>query len=280
MQTSYGPFRMERAGAVVTVTIDHPPTNLVDGGLIMGLLGLLDALDGEPEVAVVVFRSADPDFFLMHGDVESLLAIPLGEHEPATAPNIAAAAFQRLTAAPYLSVGMIDGAARGGGAEFLVALDLRFGSPRTVIGQPEVAMGILPGAGGTTRLPRIIGRGPALELILTGRDVGAEEARALGWLDALVPVADLEAHTMAVARRVASMPPASIAAAKRVVDASLGDPTDALTLETDLLGSLTASGAHRAPMTAFMAAGGQTREGETKRMAKIVDAMLERRPGT
>ncbi len=277
MHDSYGPLKVATDGSIVIVTIDHPPTNLVDGPFIMALLALLDALAAlaaESDVRVVVFRSADPDFFLMHGDVESLLGIPVHDHETATVPNVAAAALQRITAAPFLSIGMIDGAARGGGAEFLSALDLRYGSPRAVIGQPEVAMGILPGAGGSTRLPRIIGRGPALELILTGRDVDATEARALGWLDALVPAESLETRVMAVARRVAAMPAASIAAAKEVVDASLGDPTPALTMETDHLGRLTAAGAHLAPMQAFMAAGGQTRAGETTRMAEIVDAML------
>ncbi len=276
MHDRYGPLRVSTEGPVVLVTIDHPPTNLVDGPFIMGLLGLLDALATETDVRVVVFGSADPDFFLMHGDVEALLAIPVHDHEPAAAPNIAAAAFQRITEAPFVSIGMIDGAARGGGAEFLSALDLRYGSPKVVIGQPEVAMGILPGAGGSTRLPRIIGRGPALELILTGRDADAVEARTLGWLDALVPSESLVAHTMAVARRIGAMPAASIAAAKQVVDASLGDPTPVLTVETDHLGRLTAGGAHLASMRAFMAAGGQTREGETTRMAEIVDVMLAR----
>ena len=86
-----------------------------------------------------------------------------------------------------MSIGVLDGAARGGGAEFLAALDLRYGSERAVLGQPEVAMGILPGAGGTARLPHLLGRGRALDVILTGRDVGAEEALRIGWLDACAP---------------------------------------------------------------------------------------------
>lgn len=261
-------------GAVLVVTIEHPPSNLVDGPLVGALSTLVGDLARNP-VKVVVFRSADPDFFLMHGDVESLVRIPRHEHVTATEPNIAALTFQRISAGPYLSIAMLAGAARGGGSEFALACDLRYGSPHTVLGQPEVPMGILPGAGGTARLARLLGRSRALELILTARDVDADEALALGWLDAVVPAEALEGHTMAVARRVAAMPAASIAAVKRVVDTSLGSIDAALTAETDAMGRLSATGAHIDPMRRFLAAGGQTREGELHRMAEIIDAMLD-----
>src|SRR5262245_55568919 len=152
MQDAYGPLRVALADGVARVVIDHPPTNLVDGVLLAGLIGLLADLDadqatGVPTVRALVFTSADPDFFLMHGDVYAILAMPTGQAAPATEPNIAAATFERLAASPVVSIGLVDGAARGGGAELLAALDIRIGTPRTVLGQPEVAMGILPGAG-------------------------------------------------------------------------------------------------------------------------------------
>ena len=195
---------------------------------------------------MVVFSSADPDFFLMHGDVHGILAIPRGPHPPATAPNVAAALFERLHRSPIVTIGLLDGAARGGGAEFLAALDLRFGSERAVLGQPEVAMGILPGVGGTARLADLLGRSRALDVILTGRDVGAEEALRLGWLDRVVPGPELVAEGRGVAARIAAMPPASVAAVKRVVDASLESFAAALVAETDEFGALTAAGAHTA----------------------------------
>jgi enoyl-CoA hydratase/carnithine racemase len=279
VQETYGPLRVAVAGGVGRVTIDHPPTNLVDGVFLAGLIGLLADLDADratdaPTVRVLVFASADPDFFLMHGDVNGILAMPTGGATRATEPNVAAATFQRLAASPVVSVGLVDGAARGGGAEFLTALDFRIGTPRTVLGQPEVAMGILPGAGGTSRLPRVLGRGRALDIILTGRDVGAEEAAAIGWLDVVVQPDELEPDGAAFARRIAALPPASVAAVKRVVDVSLGSIVTALTAETDEFGRLIAAGGHQEPMRRFLAAGGQTREGETARMAAIVDAML------
>jgi enoyl-CoA hydratase/carnithine racemase len=137
-----------------------------------------------------------------------------------------------------------------------------------------VPMGILPGAGGTTRLPHLIGRDHALELMLTGRDVDATEALTLGWLTALHAADEIEAIVMTLARRVARMPRASVAAVKRVVDVSLGDLGPALTSESDALGALTAGGAHTVPMQRFLDAGGQTREGETAAMAGILDAMI------
>ena len=135
-------------------------------------------------------------------------------------------------------------------------------------------MGILPGAGGTTRLPHLLGRAAALEVILTGRDVTAEEALALGWVDAVLPPDELDARVDALARRVARMPRASIAAVKRVVDASLGALDDALVLESNELLRLTGAGAHVARMQRFLELGGQTRAGETQRMDEIVEAML------
>ncbi|HJS37164.1 MAG TPA: NADP-dependent malic enzyme, partial [Burkholderiales bacterium] len=141
------------------------------------------------------------------------------------------------------------------------ALDLRYGTPRTIIGQPEVPMGILPGAGGTSRLPRLLGRDRALEIMLTGRDVDATEALAIGWLTGLYAGDEIERIVMALARRVARMPAASVAAVKRVVDLSLGDLRPVLTAETDAFGELTSSGAHLEPMRRFLEAGGAVKSG-------------------
>jgi enoyl-CoA hydratase/carnithine racemase len=270
----FGPLRVDRTGGLAEAVIDHPPTNLVDGAFIVGLVALLDALEADDSTRVVLFSSADPDFFLMHGDVHGILAMPVGAHTPADAPNAAAALFERLHRSPLVTIGMIDGAARGGGAEFLAALDLRYGSERTVLGQPEVAMGILPGAGGTARLPHLLGRSRALEVILTGRDVGADEALRIGWIDAVIPQAELGVTVRRLARRIASMPAGSVAAVKRVVDRSLESFASALVDETNAFGELTASGGHVARMERFLAAGGQTREGETSRWAEIDGEML------
>jgi enoyl-CoA hydratase/carnithine racemase len=285
VNAAFGPLRVAVAHGVASVTVDHPPSNLVDGEFVGALIQLLDACDVDEQVRVLVFSSADPDFFLMHGDVEAILAAPSGRAGTAAGasePNVAAAMFDRLRTARYVSIAAIDGAARGGGAEFCTACDVRYGTPRVVLGQPEVPMGILPGAGGTARLPRLLGRSRALELVLTGRDVGADEALALGWLDAVVPADALGPRVDALARRIAAMPAASAAAVKRVMDASLDGPLPAaLAAESAALAELMAHGGHRDPMVRFLELGGQTRDGERdrERFARIVDGMLAREAG-
>ena len=262
----------ERRGPVVDVTIDHPPSNLVDGPFVVALGDLLDLTEPDESVKVLVFHSADPDFFLMHGDVEAILQMPTGAHVPPAEPNAAAALFERLSRGRLVSIGVVDGAARGGGCEFLTAMDIRLGSPRTVIGQPEVALGIIPGAGGTARWPRLVGRGRSLELLLTGRDLGAEEARAIGWLNAVVPSEQLPGRALELARRIGAMPADSLAAVKRVVDVSLSGLQPALLAESDELGRLIAAGGHQEPMRRFLAAGGQTRAAETTSMEEVLRA--------
>jgi len=267
------PLRVTRSGGVVTVTIDIPPHNIVGADFVVGLFSTLPTLEADDSVAVVVFRSADPDFFLMHGDVEALLTMP-ADDAPVTEPNIAAALFERIHRAPFLTIGVVDGHARGGGCEFLSALDLRIGTPRTVIGQPEVPMGILPGAGGTVRMARSLGRAGALELVLSGRDVDAAEALAMGWLQAIV--AD-DAEADAWIERFASLERRSIAAVKRVVDAALDHDPGALVAESAALSAAIASGAHLGPMRRFLDAGGQTRAAEIGPIEPLLEAMRDDR---
>ncbi len=263
-----------RDGAVATVTIDLPPHNLVGADLVIGLFGLLPELEADDTVAVVVFRSADPDFFLMHGDVEALLAAtPSGE--PVTEPNIAATIFERIHRAPFLTVGVVDGFARGGGCEFLSALDLRVGTPRAVIGQPEVPMGILPGAGGTVRMARMLGRAGALELVLSGRDIGADEALRLGWLQTILPVDGLDAAVTDWLRRFRGLDRPAVLAVKQVIDAALDHDAAAFVVESATLDAAMVAGRHLGPMRRFLDAGGQTREGEVGPIDTLLDAMRD-----
>lgn len=268
-------LQIEVHHGVAWVTIDHPPDQLVDAAFIGALATTVPALEADPDVRVAVFRSADPDFFLMHGDVHGILAMPPSDGTPVTAPNGAAAVFERVHRSPLVTIGVLDGYARGGGAELLAALDYRIASTRAVLGQPEVPMGILPGAGGTARLARLLGRGRALEVILSGRDVGAEDACALGWVDEVLPHDAVAARVTDLATRLATAPPESIVAVKRVLDASLTGLDVALTAESAEFVRLTDAGYHREPMTRFLAAGGQTRAAERGPIDPLLDAMRE-----
>lgn len=272
---TFGPFSLSVDDGVGWVVIDHPPRQLVDGALIGGLMGLLDAVEDDDLVRALVFESADPDFFLMHGDVEQILAMEAPAEVPAE-PNIAAATFDRCRTIAVATIGMIDGIARGGGSEFLLSLDMRFAGPRTVLGQPEVAMGIIPGASGTQRLARLVGRGRALEIVLSGNDVTAEEAAAIGYVNRVLPADQLRAHTAQVARRIAASPSLSIAKAKEAVDAALGPVEPGLLVETQAMMACSATGQHGPLMQRFLDVGGQTREAESdpEAMAEVVDQML------
>jgi enoyl-CoA hydratase/carnithine racemase len=267
-------FTEEVSGGVAAVTIDHPPVNLVDGTFVAALIELLDRCETDPDVRVLVFRSADPDYFLMHGDVDLIRALPHTSYELVTEPHFVAALFDRLSTGRLVTIGLVDGIARGGGCEFLSALDVRFGTPNVVIGQPEVVLGLVPSAGGTVRWPRLVGRGRALDVLLTARDMDAHEALASGWLDRLIKPSELDVVGIQAARRIASMSPACIAGIKRVVDQSLGNLRTALVAEADVVAQRMADDEHREAIDRFLAAGGQTRDGERYRMNEILAAVI------
>ena len=277
-----GPFAVTVDGHVADVSIDHPPSNIFDDQFTVALRDLLDRCEADPDVRVLLFHSADPDFFVMHGDARATLAMQVAPGTEVAAPDpyaAQAALLERVHRSRLVSIAAIDGAARGGGAELVSALDLRIGGPRTVFGFLEVAMGLLPGWGGPARLPHLLGRSRALDVILTCRDVGAEEALAMGWLDRLVPSDRVLVEAGRVARRIGAMPGESIAAVKAVVDTSLGGIGDALVAESTMLTRLLAAGGYRRRIERFLAAGGQERDAERDGFEGLVQAMIDDREG-
>ena len=277
-----GPFAVTVDGHVADVSIDHPPSNIFDDQFTVALRDLLDRCEADPDVRVLLFHSADPDFFVMHGDARATVAMQVAPGTEVAAPDpyaAQAALLERVHRSRLVSIAAIDGAARGGGAELVSALDLRIGGPRTVFGFLEVAMGLLPGWGGPARLPHLLGRSRALDVILTCRDVGAEEALAMGWLDRLVPSDRVLVEAGRVARRIGAMPGESIAAVKAVVDTSLGGIGDALVAESTMLTRLLAAGGYRRRIERFLAAGGQERDAERDGFEGLVQAMIDDREG-
>ena len=180
--------------------------NLWGGELGTELFTLIHAVERDADVRVLVLASADPDFFVAHGDVEGILLIPREPAEPLTAPNVAIVLADRLRTMPKATIAMVAGTARGGGSEIALSCDLRYAGRSARLGQPEVPLGIIPGAGGTQRLSRLVGRARALEIILTGDDYTAEEAAAMGWVNRVLPDDELEPYVRRTARRIASMP--------------------------------------------------------------------------
>ena len=270
----YRALSLSRTDGVLTVTIDHPPMNLLDAELMGDLDRLGRVLETDPEVRVVVFRSANPDYFIAHADVRLIQRLP-SEAPPRSAElSFFHQLVERFRTLPCATIGVIEGRARGGGSEFLLSLDMRFGAiDRCVVGQPEVALGILPGGSGTQRLARAMGRGRALEAILGCADFDAETAERYGWIDRALPADALGPFVDALAARIASFPRQAVALAKRAVDAAEGPLREGLLEEAHLFNQLVALPEARRRMVAFLDSGGQDPDAE-----RDLEALLARLP--
>jgi enoyl-CoA hydratase/carnithine racemase len=213
-------FQRTDHGGVATIEINNPPTNLVDRAFVVELMALVDALSRDEATRVVVFRSAHADFFVNHFDMATALNQP-NKAPPRPGMSPLTAVYQRLTQLPQVTIGEIRGRVRGAGGEFALALDMRFGAlERAVFGQPEVGSGLLPGAGGTLRLPALLGRARALEVILSSNDYDALQAERYGWINRALPDAELRAFVDALATRIARFPAEGIRQAKQMVNAA------------------------------------------------------------
>ncbi len=261
----YRLLRIRVDAGVAWVTIDNPPINLLTVDLSAELFRLAGEVASDPGVKVIVFQSASADFFIAHYDVSvlRLLAeqpLPLfltDLHEL----NKITESFRRM---PKVSIAKIEGRARGGGSEFVLGLDMRFGAiGRAVLAQPEVALGILPGGGGTQRLPRLLGQGRALEVVLGCDDFTAEVAERYGYINRALPPDELGPFVERLARRIASFPSEAIALAKKSVQNAQELPiVEGLFEETALFGRSLATAEARRRMAKFLRIGGQTRQGE------------------
>ena len=252
------------ADGVATVTINHPPINLFDLPLMDEIGRVGEELAADDAVRVIVFQSADPEFFIAHADVELIQTLPTDN--PARPEEISF--FHKMLELyrnmPKVSIGKVEGIARGGGSEFLLALDMRFAAVgRAVLSQPEVAIGIIPGGGGCVRLPRLIGRGRALEVILGCEDFDAVTAERYGYVNRALEPDALGPFVDGLARRIASFPAHAIARAKAAVNNGDALPVEAALLEEEHCFNLTLGEPDtRELMATFMANGGQTREVE------------------
>jgi enoyl-CoA hydratase/carnithine racemase len=179
------------------VTLDHPPINTVDDQMYDEIFDLVEAIEAEPSLKVVTFESANPDFFLAHYGV--------GESASRFGKPRWIEAATRLAHSNVLSVAVIRGRTRAGGAEFALACDLRFASrEKAVFGQPEVGFGLIAGGGALARLPLLVGRARAIEIALGGDDFDAEMAERYGWINRAIPDAELDGFVANFVRRILS----------------------------------------------------------------------------
>jgi len=259
------------ASGIARVTIDHPPINLLDLPLISELDRLGRELSDDDGVRVVVFDSANDDFFIAHADIELLQQLPTDQTERPRELGLFHLMVERFRTMPKATIGKIAGIARGGGSEFLLSLDMRFADrDRAVLAQPEVAVGILPGGSGTQRLPRLIGRGRALEVILGCDDLDADLAERWGYVNRALPSAELDAFVERLARRIASFPAEAIRLAKQAVDAADRSIVDGLLDEAHCFNLTLGSPDAQRRMKRFLELGGQTAEVERGKLADLV----------
>lgn len=250
---------------VCWATIKAPPVNVLTIALLMDLVKLANEVADDDGVGVLVLQSADPDFFIAHFDVEAILKFPV-DGEVTRAGELSS--FHRMCETfrtmPKATIAKVNGRVGGGGAELAASMDMRFGvEGRTIINQMEVPLGILPGGTGTQRLPLLVGRGRALEMILGGIDIDAQTAVSWGWLNrAFASIEELDVYVAFLANRIASFPPTAVRLAKASVLNALGDPTEVLLDEAHAFQQTLRDPLSSDRMRTFLERGGQTRVGE------------------
>ncbi|RPE26660.1 enoyl-CoA hydratase/carnithine racemase [Streptomyces sp. Ag109_O5-1] len=263
------------ADGVATVTLDNPPLNLSDGTLLPSLRRFVAQVRDDVDVRVILFESADPDFFIAHGDMRfitepdvmaaagaaTMAANPDAEFPPAL--NLMQVVHEEVRSLPQITIAKLTGLARGAGNEFLMALDMRFAAiGKAGQAQPEVLLGIMAGGGGTQYMTSLVGRARTLELLLGAQLADAELAERYGLVNRALPADEIDEFVDSLARRIGALNPEIIAAVKTAVTVAATPITrEGLSTENALLTPLfsadAATLAHK-----LLAAGMQTREGE------------------
>jgi enoyl-CoA hydratase/carnithine racemase len=211
-----------RSPAYWRVTIDNPPINVMGPEMVKQFQEVMNTLETDEHVRVVVFDSAVDDYFLNHSDfmakLEDLTSLPDGPTGLPPWPDF----LVRLTHLPVVSIALIRGRATGNGSEITLACDMSFASrEKAIISQWEVGVGMVAGGGPMARLPRLIGRNRALEVLLTSEDIKADQAEAYGYINRALPDADLDVFVEALATRISRFDKWAIAQTKRLVNTSL-----------------------------------------------------------
>jgi len=202
------------------VVINNAPINLIDPDTVYELLELMNQIEEDPDLKVVVFESADPDFFLAHWDMARAA-------EPLKSPNNEVTDYHwinfttRLMKARVISIAKVRGRARGAGSEFVLSCDMRFASlEKAILGQPEVGVGVTPGGGALELLPQIVGRARALEIVLGSDDFDATTAERYGWVNRAIPDEELDEFVDNFAKRLESFDKQPMSEVKRLISRS------------------------------------------------------------
>jgi enoyl-CoA hydratase/carnithine racemase len=260
---------------VLLVDIVAPPMNLLGPALVRDLVSFLQWAEADDAFRVLVFRSADPDYFISHVDVTRI-----AEYREATAkltgtPGLGLM-FRHLSASRLVSIAQIAGRVRGAGSEFVLACDMRFAARESALfGQFEPAFGVIPGAGGAQHLARLMGRARALEVMLSAEDFDADLAERYGWINRALPAGTLASFVESLAHRIARFPAAGHATVKDRVNAVGLAPVPEYLRDSELFveGTRRPEFQHRTEIA--MKRGFQTHEGELA-LARLLGELSDR----
>jgi enoyl-CoA hydratase/carnithine racemase len=267
---------VRREGGVLFAGILAPPMNLEGPELVRDLVSLILQAEADETVQVLVFKSSDPDYFISHVDVTRIKE----NREPAmklTGEPSLGLLFRHLSKSRLVSIAQIEGRVRGVGSEFILACDMRFAARESAIfGQFEPAFGVIPGAGGAQHLTRLMGRGRALEVMLSAQDYDADLAAGYGWINRALPAAELNDFVSSLAHRIAKFPAAGHAVVKERVNAIALPTVEDIRRDSDLFLAGTRTNEFQELMKAAMKRGFQTRDAEMD-LARLVGELNEHR---
>src|ERR1700756_2551338 len=236
MPFDFETLRVRTEGAVLFADISAPPMNLLGTELVRDLVSLIQQAEADAACQVVVFGSADPDYFIAHVDVTRISEYREQAARLTGEPSIAML-LRYLSASRLVTIAQIEGRVRGAGNEFVLACDMRFAARESAIfSQPEAAFGLVPGGGGAQHLVRLIGRARALEVMLSAQDYDADLAERYGWINRALPAKALDDFVRSLAHRIASFPAAGQVAVKDRVNAVALAPVEDFRRDSDLFG--------------------------------------------
>ena len=251
---------------VVSAVIGNPPMNFIDGPFYDDLIALLDRVDANESLKVVVFSSVDPDYFLSRADVSNVKAYTAAAaRSGGPGDSFGGTLLRRLSDTRAVTICEIAGRTRGAGSEFTLACDMRFASKeRAIFGQPEAGCGLTPGSGAMQHLSRLLGRGRALEVLLSSQDIDAELAERYGWINRALPDAELNSFVRGLAQRIASFPAPALEAIKERVNAVTLCSIDAVRSDAAIFLDLASSKEAKARLAALKPFGFDKRDGDVE----------------
>src|ERR1700730_13980463 len=259
---SFQTLTLRHEGAVLLVEISAPPMNLLGPELVRDLVSLIQQAEADSALRVLVFKSADPDYFISHVDVTQTKE-DRQEAAKLTGEASIALLFRHLSTSRLVTIAQIEGRVRGAGSEFALACDMRFAARESAIfSQFEPVFGVLPGGGAAQHLARLMGRARALEVMLSAEDYDAELAERYGWINRALPAGRLSDFVRSLAHRIARFPAAGHVAVKERFNAIALAPTEDFRRDSDLFAEGMRHPEAQSRIQAAMKRGFQTRDGE------------------